>query len=219
VLVTGGGDVSGGGHLGHAHPQDPSRRAGGPRADADQDAADARLHQLQRGLVVDAVADHHGDVASPDELLERELVIRLGGVAGGEHSALHDEDVRARLLRKLGSLFGASGDRRDCTRNAGGLDRVDALGDELGLDGLAVNLFEKSVDLRLVCLGDSLDDRGRILVAGVDAVKVQHRKAAELAHRDSELDVDDAVHCRTPDWDREPEAVAKREGDVDLVRV
>ena len=51
-----GGDVTGRGHLRHADTEHTSSGAGGTWTDPDQDAGDAGLHQLQRGLVVDAVA-------------------------------------------------------------------------------------------------------------------------------------------------------------------
>ena len=58
-----------------------------------------------------------------------------------------------------------------------------------------------------------------VLVARVDAVEVEHGDSAELAHRDRELDVHDAVHGGAPDRQRQLEMLAHREGDVDLVGV
>src|SRR5581483_5787500 len=98
---------------------------------------------------------------------------------------------------------------------------LDPLADELRLDRFAVGLFQDRVHGRLVGRRDLLDDRPRVLVPRVDSVEVQHRDAAELAHGDRELDVDHAVHRRTPEGKLELElfAIAQREGDVDLVRV
>jgi hypothetical protein len=50
----------------------------------------------------------------------------------------------------------------------------------------------------------------------MDSVQVQDRDAAELSHRDGEVDVDHAVHRRSPDWYRELEAIAHRKRDVDF---
>jgi hypothetical protein len=50
----------------------------------------------------------------------------------------------------------------------------------------------------------------------VDAVEVQHCDPTELPHRDGEVDVDHAIHGRSPDWDREFEVVAHRKRDVDF---
>ena len=91
VLVASRGHVGGRRDLRHADTQDAARRAGGPGSDADEDARDAGLHQLERGLVVDAVADHDGDVAGANQLVERQLVVGARRMARGEHGALDDE--------------------------------------------------------------------------------------------------------------------------------
>src|SRR5487761_1083880 len=140
-------------------------------------------------------------------------------MAGGQHGALDDEDVGTGFLSQLGTLRGPGGNRRDGTRDAGSLDRVDPLRDELGFDGLSVDLFEERVDVRFVRLRDSLDDRSGVFVTSVDSVKVQDGDPAELAHGDGKFDVDDAIHGGTPDLDRKLEPVTQRERDVDFVRV
>ncbi len=53
----------------------------------------------------------------------------------------------------------------------------------------------------------------------MDSIEVQDRDAAELSHRDGEVNVDHPVHRRSPDWNRELEAVAHRKGDVDFFRI
>jgi hypothetical protein len=53
----------------------------------------------------------------------------------------------------------------------------------------------------------------------VNPVEVEDGDSAELAHGDGELHVDHAVHGRTPDRDREVEAVAHRKRDVDFLGV
>jgi hypothetical protein len=70
--------------------------------------------------------------------------------------------------------------------------------------------------LRFVGFGNAFDDRSRILVSRVNAIEVEDRDSPELSHGDREVDVDDAVHGRAPDRQREFEAVAHRKGDVDL---
>src|SRR5258708_6341106 len=140
---------------------------------------------------------------------------------GREHGALHDQDVRARALDHLHALLGASGNARYRAWNSRVLYRLDALADQLRLDRLAINLLEQGVDAGLVRLRNLLDDRFRVLVTRVHAIEVQHADAAELAHRDRELDVDDSVHRRGPEGKGELETVTagKRGGDVDLVGV
>src|SRR6266851_2423635 len=75
VLIARSRDVGGGGDLWDTHAQDAARGACGTWADPDEDARDARFHELQRGLVVNAVADDHRDFAIAHELFERKLVI------------------------------------------------------------------------------------------------------------------------------------------------
>src|SRR5205807_1474957 len=71
-------------------------------------------------------------------------------------------------------------------------------------------------------------DGSRIFVARVHAIEVQDRNAAQLAHRDGELDVDHAVHRGSPERKSKREGLARparrahirqRERDVDLVRI
>jgi len=102
--------------------------------------------------------------------------------------------------------------------HAGALDLADARLDQLRPHGRLVGLLEDVVDLRPVGVGDAPDDRGRVLVAGLDAVEVQHGQAAEPAHRHGERDVDDAVHRRAPEGDGKLQP-AQAERDVDLVGV
>src|SRR5467141_1787706 len=137
----------------------------------------------------------------------------------GQHRALDDQNVGSGLLDELGTLFGASWDGGDGAWNARCLDRPDACADQLGCDRLSVGLSEDGIDRRLVRLCDLLDDRRRILIARVDAVEVEHRNSAKLAHRDRELDVDDAVHRGTPERKWKRETVTHRKRYVDLVGV
>jgi len=53
----------------------------------------------------------------------------------------------------------------------------------------------------------------------VDPVEVEDCDAAELAHRDRKLDIDDAVHRGAPDRDRKLDALPTIERAVDLVVV
>src|SRR5260370_1707738 len=208
VLVGGRRNVGGGGDLRHAHAEDASCGAGGARPHADEDAGDAGLHELQRGLVVDAVAHHDWDRAAAHELIKGELVIRPRRVARGESGALDDENVRARGLHQLRALSRAPRHRRNCARYAGGLDCLDALGDQVRLDRFAIHLFEDGIDGRFVRRRDPFDYRPRIRVASVDAIEIQNRDAAELAHRYGEFDVDDSVHGRAPNRNGQTETLA-----------
>ena len=140
-------------------------------------------------------------------------------MARSQHGALHDEHVRAGLLRDVGTLLGPRRHAGDRARHARVLYLLDAFADELRLDRLAVRLFQHRVEGGLVGGGDPLDDRARVLVTRVHAVEVEDCDAAELAHRDRELDIDHSVHGRSPERELELETIAHREGDVDLVGV
>ena len=136
-----------------------------------------------------------------------------------QHRALDDEHVRTGLLDDLRPLFGPGRDGGNSAGHTRRLDRLDPLADELRLHRLAIGLFEHRVHRGFVGLCDLLDDGSGILVARVHAVEVEHRHSAQLAHRDREIDVDDTVHRRTPKRKRKTEALAHREGDVDLLRI
>ncbi len=152
---------------------------------------------------MDAVADHDGDVTHAHEVLERKLVVRPRRVPRGQDGALDDVHIGAGLLHDVGALLGPCRDRRDRAGNAGVLDCLDPFADQLRLDRLAVRLPQHCVQAGPVGLGDLPDDGSGVLVARVDSIEVQDRDAAELAHRDGEFDVDDAVHRRTPERKRQ----------------
>src|SRR5437667_10062157 len=136
-----------------------------------------------------------------------------------EHSALHDVYVRTRPLHDVRSLLGAAGHSRHRTRYTRRLDGLDSLRDQLRLDGLAVGLLQDGVDCGAGRRSDLLDDRGRVLIARMDAVEVEDSDTAELAHRDREIDVDHAIHRRTPKGQLQSEPLDHRKRDVDLVRI
>jgi len=53
----------------------------------------------------------------------------------------------------------------------------------------------------------------------VNAVKVENRDTAELAHGDRKLNIDHAIHGCSPDRYREMETLAHRKRDVDFLGV
>ena len=68
--------------------------------------------------------------------------------------------------------------------DAGVLDLADALADELGLDRLGVDLLHAAGGLLGGELGDLLEERLGVLVAGPEALEVEHADAAEPADLD-----------------------------------
>ena len=79
----------------------------GAAAEADQHAGGAGAHQVQRGGVGRAAADHHGDVELVDELLQVQRLSPAGDVLRRHRGAADDEDVHARVHDGLGVARGA----------------------------------------------------------------------------------------------------------------
>src|SRR5436190_5024735 len=103
VLRAGGRDVDDRGRLRNADPEHAARRAGGARADADEDADGAGAHEVQARRVRRAPADDARHRHLGGELLEVERRARLirGHVLGRDHRALDHEDVEPGLEREL----------------------------------------------------------------------------------------------------------------------
>ena len=99
----------------------------------------------------------------------------------------------------------AGGRRRRGDRDprTGRVDLLDPAGDELLADRLGVGRGEEVVDGVVRRGGEPLEDRVGVVVAGLDALEVQDREPAELAELPGEPDVDDRVHRRREDRDRE----------------
>src|SRR5207249_2168635 len=105
-------------------------RACSARADADEYAGDARLHQLLRGRERDGVADDDRDVAHVrDELVEDQALLALRDVARARYGRLYDEAVNAGFGGDRRELLGVHRRRGDGGDAAGGLDLADALAD------------------------------------------------------------------------------------------
>ena len=99
-----------------------------------------------------------------------------------------------------------------------GLDLLDPLGDQLGLDRLAVDVLHLPRGDVPGEGGDPLELRVGVLVAAVDALEVEHGEAAELADHPGRLGRDDAVEGGRQQ--RQLEAVGpERPGDVDVVGI
>ena len=161
--------------------------------------------------------DRNPDLA--DELLE---VQRLGGlrdVLGRDDRALDHEDVQPRLERELVVARDALGRERGGRDDARlGLDLLDALRDELGLDRLLVDRLHLARGGVLGELRDALELGVGVLEARPDALEVEDGQAAELAHDLRRLGRDHAVH--RGGQQRQLEAVvAQLPGDVDVIGV
>ncbi len=89
---------------------------------------------------------------------------------------------------------------------AGGVDLLDPAGDQLLADRRGVGLGEDRLDLGVGGGGDPLEDRGRVVVAGLDALEVEDGEAAEAGEHAGAPGVDDGVHGGGEDRDAERDA-------------
>ncbi len=112
---------------------------------------------------------------------------RPGDVLGRHGRAADDEEVDPGIHDGLPQLLGALRGEGAGDGDAGGADLAQPLGDEVGLDLLAVDLLHAGGRQHRVEGGDLGEQRGGVLVAGPQALEVEHRQAAELAERDGGL--------------------------------
>jgi hypothetical protein len=91
--MPGGPGVGDGGGLGRPDAEHAAGGGGGPGPHAHQDAGGPGAHEVAGGLVAGAAADDHGDVEAAHEGLEVERVAVPGDVLGGDHRALHHEQI------------------------------------------------------------------------------------------------------------------------------
>ena len=144
VLRAGRRHVGDRGRLRHADPEHAAGRADRARADADEHAGRAGPHQVQPGVVGGAAADDHRRRRElADELLEvqRRAGLVARDVLGRDDRALDHEDVEPRLERDLVVLADLLRGQRRGRDDAVLLDLLDPLGDQLGLDRLAVDVL------------------------------------------------------------------------------
>src|SRR4051794_21534495 len=188
------------------------------RTDANQNALRARAHQMETRLVRRTTADDHRHRHLTDELLEIERLGCLRDVLGRDDRALDDQDVEAGLERELVVGVDLLWSQRRGTDDPVLLDLADALGHELGLDRLLVDLLHLTGGRLLGEGGDLLELGLRVLVTGPDALEVEDAKPALLAEQAGRERRDHAVHGRREQ--RQLEAVRpERPADVYVVRV
>ena len=194
MLHPGTGGIGDCGGLRHAHAQHASRRAGGSRPNAHEHTDRARAHQVQRRLVGGAAPHDHGDVERGDELLQIERLGTSGNVLGRDHRPLDHQDVQLGLQdvpRVAGHALGGKGRRRD---DAGLLDLANAPDDELVLDALGVELLHATGGLLGRQVPDLIEDRLRVLVAGLEALQVEDGEPTQTADLDRHSGRHHAVH-------------------------
>ncbi len=160
-----------------------------------------------------------GMVELADELLEVQRLGGLGHVLGGHDRALDDEHVELGLEDVAGrrpSVRWGVTETQEVTP-ASLISRM-RCADQLGLDRLLVDLLHPGRGLLDVELGDLVEQRVGVLVAGPEALEVEHADATEAPDLDGGGRADHAVHGRG--HERELEAVGvDLPADVDVLGV
>ncbi len=187
-------DVGDGGGLRNADSQHAARGACCPRPDADEHSRGPRAHEVQPRVVGGAAADDDGHLQGGDELLEVQRLGDGGDVFAGDDGALDDEHVETGLHGELVVIEHALGRQRGSDDDLVLLDLLDALCDQLGLDGLAVDVLHLARGHVLGQFGDPLQLLLGVLVAREDALEVEHGEAAEAPDDAGGGGRDDAVH-------------------------
>lgn len=190
-----------------APPPKPTRTAG--RAGA---------HQVQGRRVGGAAAHDHRDVQLVDELLQVQRLVRAGDVLRRHGRPADDEDVDARVHDGLGELGRALRGERGGGDHTGVAHLLDALPDQLLLDGSRVDLLEAAGRGLVGQAGDLVEQRLRVLVPRPQAFEVQDAEAAQLADADRGGRGDDRVHGSGQEGQLETVGV-DLPGDRDLLRV
>ena len=152
-------------------------------------------------------ADDDGDIQLVDETLEVEGLAARGDVLSGHRRAANDEQVDARIHDRAPVLLHALRRELAGDHHAGFAQLLEARGDQRRLNRLRVNALEARDRLLLAQVGDALKDRRRVLVAGPQAVQVEHADAAEATEGDRRLRAHHRVHR------------GRHQGDIDVVGV
>ncbi len=178
------GDVRDGG--GHRRVHADRVAVGGDRAaaEADKHAGSAGAHQMQGRGVVGRAADDDRHVKIVDELLQVQRLMVLGDMLGGHDGAADHEQVDAGLEHGGIVVLGALRGQRAGDGDARVADLVETLDDELRLDRLGVDLLDARGRLVRRQLRDLVEQRLRIVIAGPQALEVEHAERAHPAQGD-----------------------------------
>ncbi len=174
--------------------------------------------EVQRGRVRRAASDDDRDLELANELLQVERFRRLRDVLGGDDRALDDQQVELAGKHVRCVLLDALGRERRARHHTGVLDLADTHADQLGLDGLRVDLLHAARRLLGGQLCDLLEERFGILVPGPQPFEVQAGEPTKMAHLDGGARRDDTVHSARDHGEVEVERI-DLPGDVDVLGV
>src|SRR5699024_9264 len=167
-----------------------------PAAEADEHAGGAGTHEVQRGGVGGGPADDDGHVEFVDEPFEVERFGLGGDVFGGDGGAADDEQIHAGVDDRTPVLLGALRAQRPRDGDARLADLPQAFVDELGDDRRGVDLLHPHGVAAEVEIGDLVQERLRVLVAGPEPLEVEHSDPAEFPERDRRGRAHHRVHRR-----------------------
>ena len=131
---------------------------------------------------------------------------------------LHHKNVRPRLLGNGPVFLRLLRNRGNRRHDPGFFHLLHALRDQLLLDRRDVHFLDQVRAGVLVRLGNLRKHVGRILIAGLHPLQVQHRQPAHLPHRHRKLYIHHPVHGRGQNRHLEG-MLPDRELRVDLARV
>ena len=155
---------------------------------------------------------------SADEALQIQRLRGLRHVLGRDDGSLNDQKVELGGQAGGGQRLGALRRDRRRRRDARLLHLADAGRHQLGLDRLAVHLLHARRGLLVVELADLLEEVGRILVAGPQALEIQDAEPAQPAQLDGRRRADGSVHGRPQQRQLETVGV-DLPGDVDVLGI
>ena len=193
----------------------------GTAAEAHQHTGGTGAHQVLSLRVTGHATDDDGNVQLVDELLQVQRLVRGRKVLGRDGRTADDEQLNAGLHHGLVVLLSILRAQRTGNHHAGVANLFQACGNQLRLDRLGVNLLHAGGcggGVRLGQLNDLVEQRLRVLVAGPQALEVQHTQTAQLAQGNSGRRGHDRVHGRTNNRGVELEGV-NLPGGVDIAAI
>ena len=152
--------------------------------------------------VASHATDDDGNVQLVDELLQVQRLVRGRNVLSRDGRAADDEQLNACLHHGLVVLLGVLRAQGAGNNHTGVTDLFQACSNQFRLNRLGVNLLHAGSCRGGICLGqlnNLVEQRLRVLVAGPQALEVQHAQAAQLAQCDGGRRGHDRVHGRTND--------------------
>src|SRR3954468_13262995 len=212
-----------GGHLGNSESEHTTRSASSSGPDTNQHRSRAALHDLESNIVPNCVSHDYRDPHLTAKFFKIERLVLRRNVTHGGYRALHNENVRASVLRDPAKFRCALRNGTHGGYNTGVLDLAHTRRDEVLLDRFLVNSLQQCSYLRLTRFDNFLQNFLGALVARLHSFQIQNGKSAQLVHRDGETDIHDPIHRagenRNLQLERFSCFAGQTKGDVHFIRV